>query len=212
MDATILPAKGERTRRAILEHAARIASRDGLEGLTIGRLAEELELSKSGLFAHFGSKEALQIQTLEAAADHFVQTVVKPALSAPRGEARMRALFERWLFWAKSSERPGGCLFVQAAAELDDRPGRLRDRLVGLQKDWLASLARIVTSGIESGELRPDADPEQFGHDLYAIMLGYHHAARLLADPRAEARAHRAFESLLASVRRRTASAIAETQ
>jgi AcrR family transcriptional regulator len=205
MDVAILPAKGERTRRAILEHAARIASRDGLEGLSIGRLAEELELSKSGLFAHFGSKEALQIDTLQSAADRFIESVVRPALSAPRGETRMRALFERWLFWARSSERPGGCLFVQAAGELDDRPGRLRDRLVALQRDWLSSLSRIARGAIETGEFRPDCDTEQFAHDLYAVMLGYHHASRLLADPRAEQRAHRAFDALMAGSRPRPA-------
>jgi AcrR family transcriptional regulator len=203
METAVLPAKGERTRRAILEHAARLASRDGLEGLSIGRLAEELDLSKSGLFAHFGSKEALQIQTLEAAAERFVEAVVRPALAAPRGEARMRALFERWLFWARSSERPGGCLFVQASAELDDRPGKLRERLVSLQKDWIASLARVAQSAVETAEFRADCDVEQFAHDLYAVMLGYHHAARLLADPRAETRAHRAFEALISAARRR---------
>jgi AcrR family transcriptional regulator len=205
MELTSTPAKGERTRRSILEHAVRIASRDGLEGLTIGRLAEELALSKSGLFAHFGSKEALQVQVLEAAAERFVEAVVRPALAAPRGEARLRALFERWLYWAKSEERPGGCLFVQAAAELDDKPGKARERLVSLQRDWLASATRIVRTAVEEGDFRADCDPEQFGHDLYSIMLGYHHASRLMADPRAESWAHRAFENLVAAARSRPA-------
>ena len=113
--------KGEATREAILEHAVGLARRVGLEGLTIGRLADDLDLSKSGLFAHFHSKEALQVQVLEAAADRFVDVVLKPALAVARGEPRVRALFDRWLEWER---RPGGCVFVQAAADLDDREAR----------------------------------------------------------------------------------------
>jgi AcrR family transcriptional regulator len=199
--------KGEATRRAILDHAMRLASRVGLEGLSIGRLATELSLSKSGLFAHFQSKEALQIQLLEAAAARFVEAVVKPALAEARGEARLAALFERWLLWAKSQNTPGGCLFVTASVELDDRPGPVRDKLVGLQREWLAIIANVVKTGIAEREFRSDTDPEQFAHDLYAAMLGYHHASRLLKDPRAEARAHAAFDSLVAACRRGRKSA-----
>ena len=194
--------KGEATRTAILEHASKLASRVGLGGLSIGRLASDLELSKSGLFAHFQSKEALQIQVLETAAAQFVETVVKPALAARRGEPRLRALLEGWLTWAKSQKMPGGCLFVAAAVELDDRPGPLREKLVERQRDFLELIANLVRTAIAERQFRADADPEQFAHELYSVMLGYHHASRLLKDPRAEVRAHAAFENLLAAARR----------
>lgn len=195
--------KGEATRAAILAHASKLASRVGLSGLSIGRLASDLDLSKSGLFAHFHSKEALQIQILDTASAQFVARVVKPALAEPRGEPRLTALFTRWLAWAKSQSMPGGCLFVAAAVELDDRPGKLRDRLVALQKGWLDIMANVVRSGVAEGKFRKDLDPEQFAHDLYAVMLGYHHASRLLKDPHAEQRASAGFQLLLAAARPR---------
>jgi AcrR family transcriptional regulator len=195
-------AKGENTRSAILDRGVRLATQVGLEGLTIGRLATELRLSKSGLFAHFRSKEALQIQVLDAAAERFVDEVVKPAVREPRGEARVRALFDRWLGWARSNSGPGGCLFVAAAAELDDRPGPVRDRLVALQRGWLEMIAIVFRTGVTEGVFRTDLDPEEFAHDLYSVMLGVHHAKRLLKDPRAEARAQTAFGRLVAAARR----------
>lgn len=201
------PGKGEATRAAILAHAARLASTVGLDGLSIGRLASELHLSKSGLFAHFQSKEALQIQVLETAAEQFVEAVVKPSLAAPRGEPRLRALFARWLEWVRSQRMPGGCLFVGAAVELDDRPGKLRNRLVELQRDFLGLFANVVRSGIAEKKFRSDADPDQLAHDVYAVMLGYHHASRLLKDPRAEERSRAAFESLLSALRARRKTA-----
>lgn len=193
--------RGDFTRQAILERAAGLASKVGLEGLTIGVLANELNLSKSGLFAHFHSKEALQLQVLEHGAAVFVERVIRPALAEPRGEPRLRALFDRWLDWSQSSPLSGGCLFVQAAVELDDRPGLVRDRLVGFQRQWLDVIATSVQKGIDAGAFRDDADPEQFAQDVYGVMLAYHHAARLLRDSRAEARARRAFDTLLAAVR-----------
>lgn len=196
------PTKGQTTRHAILDHAVRLATQTGLEGLTIGRLAAEMGLSKSGLFAHFRSKEALQIQVLDAAAERFVDEVVRPALRAPRGEPRLRAMFDRWLAWTKSNSGPGGCLFVAAAAELDDKPGAVRERLVALQRSWLEILGIVYRTGVEERHFRADVEPEQFAHDVYSVMLGYHHAERLLRDPRADARANTAFGSLLASVRR----------
>jgi AcrR family transcriptional regulator len=196
-------AKGELTRQAIVDRAVSLASQAGLEGLTIGRLASELSLSKSGLFAHFQSKEALQVQTLDRAAERFVEVVVRPALAAPRGEPRLRVLFERWLLWPKLVPQPGGCLFVAAAAELDDRPGPARDRLVALQREWLAGIARAVRGAVAEGHFRRDVDPDQFAFDLYGIMLGCHHAKRLLRDPRAGQRARRAFEALVAAARAR---------
>ena len=199
--------KGEQTKAAILERAVKLATRIGLEALTIGRLATDLGLSKSGLFAHFRSKEALQIQVLDAAAERFIDQVVRPAVHEPRGEPRVTALFERWLAWTKSNSGPGGCLFVAAAAELDDRPGAVRERLVALQKGWLEMVGIVFRTGVEAGRFRGDLDPDEFAHDLYSIMLGFHHAARLLKDPRAEARAHNAFERLLATAQRRRATA-----
>ena len=201
--------KGEITRTAILDQAVRLASQVGLSGLTIGRLADDLELSKSGLFAHFQSKETLQVQVLGRASHLFVQVVVRPALAAPRGEARVRAIFERWLDWTRTAALPGGCLFVTAAAELDDRPGPARDRLVALQRDWLELIAKVAKTGVAEGQFREDLDAEQFAHDLYAVMLGYHHADRLMRDEKAQARARSAFEALLTAARweprRRTA-------
>lgn len=192
--------KGELTRQAILERAARMASRIGLEGLTIGALADELELSKSGLFAHFKSKEALQLQVLEFGIGRFVDTVIKPALAAPRGEKRVRTLFDRWMDWPKSSGL-SGCMFVALATELDDQPGPVRERLVQSQKDWLDVIANCVRTGIAEGDLRKDLDPEQFAHELYGIMLANHHAVRLLRDRGALERTRRAFERLLDGAR-----------
>ena len=192
------------TRNAIVEHATSLASRVGLGGLTIGTLADDLDLSKSGLFGHFHSKEALQIQVLEHAAATFVQIVVRPALAHPRGVPRVRALFERWLEWTRSGPLPGGCLFVAAATEVDDRPGPVRDRLQQLQRDWLGVIATSFQKGIDEGHFRRDADPEQFAQDLYGVALAYHHAQRLLQDPKAEARARRAFEALLAAAQRQS--------
>ncbi len=193
--------KGELTRQAIVDRGVSLATRVGLGGLTIGRLADDLELSKSGLFAHFRSKEALQVQVLEAASARFVDTVIKPALAEKRGEPRLRALFHRWLSWTTSSSMPGGCLFVAAAIELDDQPGAPRDRLVALQKDWLEVLAGAVRIAIEEGHFRTDVDPQQFAHDLYGVALAYHHAYRLLRDSRARERAESGFEALVRAAR-----------
>jgi AcrR family transcriptional regulator len=193
--------KGDETRQAILDRAVGLASAVGLEGLTIGRLAGELDLSKSGLFAHFQSKEALQVQVLEAAAARFVEVVLKPALGAPRGEPRVRALFERWLAWPKAVPQPGGCLFVAASIELDDKPGPARDLLVKLQQDWLDVIAVAVRTAIAEGHFRKSTDAEQFAFELYGTMLMCHHASRLLRDPKAVGRARRAFENQLAAAR-----------
>ena len=140
--------KGELTRQAILGDAAALASQVGLSGLTLGTLAESLKLSKSGLFAHFKSKEQLELQVLELARQRFVDTVVQPSLSQPRGEPRLRAIFENWLRWPILSGLPGGCLFVALAAELDDCPGPARDWLVELQRDWFETLATCVRGAI----------------------------------------------------------------
>lgn len=180
----------------------KLASTVGIEGLTLGTLAESLELSKSGLFAHFKSREALQIAVLENAAEHFREIVVVPALRARRGEPRVRALFNHWLEWGASKALPGGCVFVSAAVELDDRPGPVRDVLVRTQKDWLDLLAQTARGAVEEGHFRKDLDVEQFAFELYGIALGSHHQSRLFRDPKALARTRKAFERLLESARR----------
>jgi len=194
--------KGAETRRAILDRALEVATTEGLEGLTIGRLAQDLRLSKSGLFAHFRDKEELLLQVLETARARFIEQVVKPGLAAPRGEPRVRALFESWLAWERSSALPGGCPFIAAAVELDDRPGAARDYVVQSQKDWLDVIANSARTGIQEGQFHQDFDPEQFAYDLYGAMLSYHHLARLLRDLNAETRVRRSFDSLLARARR----------
>jgi len=200
---SVRPRKGDLTRQSILERAAALASRVGLEGVTIGRLAEELGLSKSGLFAHFRSKEALQEQVLRFAGERFIEAVARPAVTAPRGEPRVRALFEGWLRWARTGATRSGCVFVAASTELDDQPGPVRDRLVRLQKDWLEFMAQAYRLAQAEGHFR-GGDAEQFAQDLHGTLLAYHHAARLLRDPKAESRARAAFEALVAAARGRS--------
>jgi AcrR family transcriptional regulator len=194
--------KGEVTKQMILDHASSLASRVGLDGLSIGKLAEELQLSKSGLFAHFRSKEALEVQVLEHAEARFIEAVIKPALTAPRGEKRVRALFDRWMRWPKTSGLEGGCFFVAVAAELDDRPGPARDVLVRQQKDWMDVITNVVRTAIAEEEFKKNLDAEQFAFEVWGILLSYHWAVRLIEDPKANARANAAFEALIAKSRR----------
>ncbi len=192
--------KGAATRERILDQAFRVASRDGLHGLTLGTLSAELGLSKSGLFAHFGSKEELQLQVLQDGIERFREAVVRPALAAPRGEPRLRALFERWLAWTGDPERPG-CLLIAAAVELDDRPGPQRELVAEShrrRRDLLAKAARLA---VEAGHFRADVDTEQLAFEIDALVLGYHQSLRLLRDPRAAGQARAAFERLLAASR-----------
>lgn len=193
--------KGDSTRSAILDVALATASKVGLEALSIGELAKEAGLSKSGLFAHFESKEDLQIEVVKKAIARFVEVVITPALKRPRGEPRVRALFENWFHWSRASELPGGCLFIAASSEFDDRPGPLRDLLLASQKDWLAALAQAARIAVEEGHFRADLDPDQFAWQEDAFILGYHHAARLLRARDAEKRARSAFESLIRASR-----------
>ena len=190
-------AKGEETRRRILDRAVLLASRDGLSGLTIGELASDLGVSKSGLFAHFGSKEELQVAVLAAAAERFEQIVLKPSFKAPAGVRRIRALFERWLSWVADPASPGGCVFLAAATELDDREGKPRDYLVGGQRQLIDVLTKTARIAVEQGELRKDLDCEAFAFDLHTIVLGYSFSRRLMRDRKAESRAHAAFDRLL---------------
>lgn len=202
--------KGERTREAILAHALGLATRIGFEGLTIGRLADDLQMSKSGLFAHFRSKEALQLEILRMAGARMIDSVVKPALAAPRGEPRVRALFERWLAWERSPSLPGGCPFMAASFELDDRPGPVRDFVVQSLRDWMDTMAGAARIAVQEGHFRADLDCEQFAHDCQGIGLAFVHASRLMRDPRARARAQNAFESLLGTSRAPSSAAEAQ--
>jgi AcrR family transcriptional regulator len=191
--------KGEATRDRIVERAWQLASRDGLSGLSIGKLALELGLSKSGLFAHFGSKEGLELEVLKAAAQQFTETVMRPAFAAPRGLQRVRRLFKGWLAWTIDPARPGGCLLYAAGVELDDSAGPQRDFLVGAQAGLQAAVAKSARLTVETGEFKADLDCEQFAFDMLGIVLSYQHARRLLRDPKAEARAKLAFERLIAT-------------
>lgn len=191
-------AKGEDTRQAILVRAFEIAKTAGLAGLSIGRLAEETSLSKSGLFAHFGSKEALEVAVVEEAARQFVQFVMSPALQKPRGEPRVRALFERWIQWGTGH---GGCFFVAAITELDDRSGPPRDALVRTCKDWLDAIATAARIAVREGHFRTDLDPEQFAFEAYAVMLALHVYHKFLRAPESLDRARTSFERLLISAR-----------
>lgn len=193
--------KGQQTRHAIIEEAANAASLLGLNGVTIGTLADRLQMSKSGLHAHVGSKEALQLDVLEYTAQVYVDEVLKPALAEPRGEPRMRALFDRWMAWYEGNTFPGGCPFFAVVSEFDDRPGPVRDLLAQMQRNWMDSIARIFQTGIDQNHFSDGVDPEQFAHDLQGILLAYTVADRLLDDPAAGDRARRAFEALLDGVR-----------
>lgn len=167
--------KGERTRAAILDRAVDLASAEGLEGLTIGRLAAELRMSKSGLFAHFGSKQELQLATVEAAAERFRVAVIEPALAAPDGAPRLRAMGERYLDHLDLYS--GGCFWGATSAEYDDRPGPVRDAIAGALDAWLGELQR--QAGIAGV-----ADPERFAFELYAVVMGANSRFRLSGDPK----------------------------
>ncbi|HUX72083.1 MAG TPA: TetR/AcrR family transcriptional regulator [Cellulomonadaceae bacterium] len=198
MPTSPLP-KGERTRRTIVDHAVATAYRVGLGRLTIGDLASGTGLSKSGLYAHFGSKETLQLAVLDEAAARFAVAVVRPALQAPRGETRLRTLFDRWMTCGMSRD-PGVCLFVKAATELDEQPGAVRDRLVELHRALIATIETIVRN--DDGAFHADADGRQLAADVYGVMLSFYLAHRLLQDLAAERRARTAFEALLAALAR----------
>ena len=191
--------KGAQTRTLILDHALAHASEVGLEGLSIGSLATRLSLSKSGLFAHFGSKEELQLATLRAAQERFVNKVFLPALDAPRGLARIRTLFQNWFDWLESSGQPGGCVILAAAAEFDDRPGLVHDTLLAGQKELRGAIAKAVRLAIEARDLPADTDPWQLAFELFGIVLAAHHDRHLFDDPRAAERGMKAIERLLAA-------------
>lgn len=191
------PTKGEQTRAAILDEALKISSKLGLEGLTIGSLADATGMSKSGLFAHFGSREDLQLAVLEHAAQRYGEMVFVPVLKIERGLPRLRALFERWLDWALESGLPGGCIMISAAAEYDDRPGPIRDAVIANQHRGNAITQKAVRLAIEEGHLAPDTDPEQISFEMLGIVLASHNHRRLLGDREARKRALTAFDQLI---------------
>jgi len=193
--------KGERTRAGILDRAVDLASLEGLEGVTIGRLADELSMSKSGLFAHFGSKEELQLATVQAARDRFVDEVVRPALGTPRGYERLIAICRSWLDYVRRQVFPGGCFFAAASFEFDGRPGVVRDAIAAAMDDWMATLEKAIRMAREEKHLDSKIDPPQLAFELNALFFGANFAWNLRHDAKAFARAQRAIEERLEGVR-----------
>ncbi|MCG6895418.1 MAG: TetR/AcrR family transcriptional regulator [Desulfobacteraceae bacterium] len=191
--------KGEETKRAILQRGLDMASQVGLEKVTIGSLAAAMDMSKSGLFAHFQSKENLQLEILEYAADDFAENVVIPAVRKPPGIERIRALVDRWVRWG--AKLTGGCIFVTAATEFADRPGKVREALKRQQQEWIESLQKMADSAVKAGAFRTDADREQFAFDLYSLLLGFHYYQRMLDDTETRKRREAALERLLDTYR-----------
>ena len=191
MSVTPVTEKGSQTRASILDRAVDLASVEGLEGLTIGRLAAELRMSKSGLFAHFGSKQELQLATIGAAAERFKGRVIDPALEFPDGAPRLRAMAERYL--ERLRDYSGGCFWAATSAEYDDRPGPVRDAIVASLDAWTGELERQARiAGVER--------PERFAFELYALVMGVNARYRLSGDPRVFDYAREALERLLAEL------------
>jgi AcrR family transcriptional regulator len=194
--------KGEQTRASIVAAALELSARDGLEGLTIGALAERMQMSKSGVFAHFGSREDLQLAVLREYERRFVGEVLAPAVKAPRGLARLRAIVGRWLD-RTAVEAASGCLWIAGATEYDDRPGAVREELVATVRGWQRELSRAIRKAVETGELVPGLDVEELVFQLYGVVLVLHHDSRLLNSADALPRARRSFERLIDSYRAR---------
>ena len=189
--------KGQQTRAAILEAALGLASRKGLEGLSIGAIAEMTGMSKSGVFAHFGSREELQISVVREYHTRFEDEVFFPSLREPRGLPRLRTLFDRWVRRV-SVEIDSGCLYISGAVEFDDRPGPVRDALVSMVLSWQRALERAIRLAVDEGHLRAGTDPAQVLFDIHGLVLALHHDARFLRSPGAVARARAAFDRVLA--------------
>jgi AcrR family transcriptional regulator len=189
--------KGEETKRAILQRGLDMASQVGLEKVTIGSLAAAMDMSKSGLFAHFQSKENLQIAILDYAARVFSEDVIIPALAKDAGTPRIKALVNNWVEW--SDNLTGGCIFVTASADYSDRPGKVRECLLRQQEDWIDCLCRIAESAIKVGDFREGIECEQFAFDLYSLLLGFHLYDKLLDDSETRKRRDIALDRLLAN-------------
>ncbi|OEZ97503.1 TetR/AcrR family transcriptional regulator [Duganella phyllosphaerae] len=190
--------KGELTRAAILDVALDLASRDGLEGLTIGLLADKMNMSKSGVFAHFGSREDLQLEVLKLYHHRFEQEVFFPSVKEPRGIARLRAMYARWVKRV-SVEVASGCIYISGAVEYDDRPGPIREELMAMVGAWQAALLRCVQQCIEVGDLKAGSDAQQMVYEMYGLILALHHDARFLRIPGSLERAGTGFERLIVS-------------
>jgi AcrR family transcriptional regulator len=207
--------RGDRTRRAILSAAVNVASVEGLEGLSIGRLATELEMSKSGLFAHFGSKEELQVSTVRAAAAIFAHRVIAPAEERHEpGIRRLHAVLDNWLDYMQEGIFAGGCFFAAATVEMDGRPGPVRDSVAQQMTRWGTALADYARAAIERGELRPDTDPEQLAFELDALGTAVNSGWQLHENDKVFERGHRAIERRLeadATEQGRAALAATET-
>ena len=198
----MLPAmKGERTRQSILERAVDLASVEGLEGLTIGRLADDLKMSKSGLFAHFGSKEELQIATVEAASQRYIEEIFRPVLREPRGYPRLMAICRSWLSYVRRGVFPGGCFFAAASFEFDGRPGAVRDTIRRLMDDWIGALEKAIRMAQEEGHIRDDVDPSQLAFELNSLFFGVNFAWHLRHDAAAIDRAEKAIVARLEALR-----------
>jgi len=185
-------AKGDRSRQTILEVAVHLASVEGLDGLTIGRLATETGMSKSGLFAHFGSKEDLQLATVTAARSIFIEQVIRPAFEAKKGLPRLRRLCEIWFDYAQNHVFRGGCFFAAASAEFDSRPGRVRDRIAEIMKEWLEVLRWAIVDAQEAGQINLKVDAIQLAFEINALEIGANWALQLFDDKQAFPRARTA--------------------
>jgi AcrR family transcriptional regulator len=193
--------KGELTRAAILDMALELSSRDGLEGLTIGLLAEKMKMSKSGVFAHFGSREDLQIEVVRLYHHRFEQEVFYPSIKEPRGLQRLQGMFARWVKLV-SVEIALGCIYISGAVEYDDRPGAIRDHLVAMVQAWRDALHRCINQSMEMGHLRSDINVEQMVYEIYGLILALHHDARFLKIPGSVERAQAGFDRLIDSYRK----------
>jgi len=192
--------KGEDTKQMILNAALNMAARLGLEAVSIGELAKVTKMSKSGLFAHFQSKENLQNEILRHAGGLFSSRVVVPTLKTEAGIPRIKALVDNWIRW--TSKITGGCIFVQASTEFKDRPGSVRDHLLLQQEAWIESLRRIAKSAVGAGHFREDTDLDQFAFELYSFLLGFHLYDKLLENDDISKRQNTALEDLIQRYRR----------
>ena len=198
--------KGDRTRQTILDRAVDLASVEGLEGLTIGRLADELKMSKSGLFAHFGSKEDLQLATVEAARDRFLDEAFRPALKEERGYPRLVAICRSWLDYVKRGVFPGGCFFAAASFEFDGRPGVVRDAIASTMDEWIGAITKAIEIAQEEGHLDTAVDAKQVAFELNALFFGANFSYQMRGEKDALDRAWRAIESRLEALRRKPAA------
>ena len=189
--------KGQQTKAAIVDAAMGLATHLGLEGLSIGVVAEVTQMSKSGVFAHFGSREELQISVIREYFKQFEQGVFYPALEAPRGLPRLRVLFDKWMLLV-AGEVQAGCIFISGAAEFDDRPGPVRDALASSVKTWLAAVHRAVQQAKEMGHLPTDSDESQIAFEMHGLILALHYEARFLKNAGSIARTNKGFDHVLA--------------